>query len=58
MYFNSLKTIANNAGVEGRAVVEKIMSGAPGYNAHTGEFVDVIASGIIDPTKECLIIYY
>merc|ERR1711972_1273891 len=43
--------IANNAGVEGRAIVEKIMAGAPGYNAHSGDFVNMIEAGIIDPTK-------
>merc|ERR1712003_110401 len=45
------ETISNNAGVEGRAVVEKILAGAPGYNAHAGEYVDMIQAGIIDPTK-------
>merc|ERR1712063_213476 len=45
------ETISNNAGVEGRATVEKILGGAPGYNAHTGEFVDMVEAGIIDPTK-------
>ena len=45
------ETIANNAGVEGRTIVEKIMAGAPGYNAHTDEFVDMIANGIVDPAK-------
>lgn len=27
------------------------MAGAPGYNAHTDEIVDMIATGIVDPTK-------
>merc|ERR1712003_523907 len=45
------ETIANNAGVEGRAIVEKILAGAPGYNAHAGEYVDMVEAGIIDPTK-------
>lgn len=45
------ETIANNAGVEGRTIVEKIMAGAPGYNAHTDQIVDMIATGIVDPTK-------
>ena len=44
-------TIANNAGVEGRSIVEKLMAGEAGYNAHTGEFVDMVSAGIIDPTK-------
>merc|ERR1712147_622303 len=41
------ETIANNDGVEGRAIVEKIMAGAPGYNAHSGDFVNMIEAGII-----------
>ena len=45
------ETISNNAGVEGRATVEKILAGAPGYNAHTDQFVDMIEAGIVDPTK-------
>merc|ERR1719385_148019 len=45
------RQIAENAGVEGRAIVEKIMAGAPGYNAHSGDFVNMIEAGIIDPTK-------
>ena len=27
------------------------MAGAEGYNAHTNEYVDMIATGVIDPTK-------
>ena len=27
------------------------MAGEAGYNAHSGEFVDMVAAGIIDPTK-------
>ena len=49
-----LREIANNAGVEGAVVVEQIrQSKTPnyGYNAATGEYVDMFKAGIIDPTK-------
>ncbi len=48
-----LKIIANNAGAEGSVVVEKVkgMPWGQGYNAVTGEFVDMLASGIVDPAK-------
>jgi chaperonin GroEL len=48
-----LRQIANNAGVEGSVVVEKVRESAIniGYNALTGEYEDLIASGIIDPAK-------
>ncbi len=48
-----VKMIANNAGVEGSVVVEKVKEteGNMGYNAATGEYVDMVKSGIIDPTK-------
>src|SRR5438128_1114035 len=48
-----LRRIAENAGVEGAIVVGKVeeSKGAKGYNAVTGEFEDLIAAGIIDPTK-------
>lgn len=47
------RQIANNAGEEGSVIVQKIKSGngAFGYNAESGEFCDMIQSGIIDPTK-------
>jgi len=48
-----LRQIADNAGEEGSVVVEKV-KGLPkghGYNAATGEYVDMVAAGIIDPTK-------
>lgn len=48
-----LRQIANNAGVEGSVVVEKVKE-APkgvGYNALTGVYEDMIAAGIIDPAK-------
>lgn len=48
-----LRQIANNAGVEGSVVVEKVKEAAKGigYNALTGEYEDMIAAGIIDPAK-------
>ena len=48
-----VRQIANNAGAEGSVVVERIKQekGALGFNAETGEFEDLIKSGIIDPTK-------
>ena len=44
-------TIAQNAGVDGDLVVEKIKekTGSFGYNAATGEYEDLVKSGIIDP---------
>jgi chaperonin GroEL len=48
-----LRRIAENAGVEGAIVVGKIeeSKGAKGFNAATGEYEDLVAAGIIDPTK-------
>ncbi len=48
-----LKQIAINAGLEGGVVVEKVRHLAPGFglNAETGEYVDMIKAGIIDPAK-------
>jgi chaperonin GroEL len=48
-----VRQIANNAGEEGSVVVEKVKAskGASGFNAETGEFEDLMKSGIIDPTK-------
>lgn len=48
-----LRTIANNAGVEGAIVVQKVLDGEGsfGYNARTEVYEDLIASGVIDPTK-------
>ncbi len=49
-----LKQIANNAGFEGSVVIEKVKASDNqnyGFNAATGEYVDMIESGIIDPTK-------
>ena len=48
-----LRQIAMNAGVEGSIVVMKVkaMDGTMGYNAATDEYVDMLATGIIDPKK-------
>ena len=48
-----LRQMADNAGVEGAVIVEKVRESDfnIGYNAATGEFEDLIASGIIDPAK-------
>ncbi len=48
-----LRQIALNAGVEGSIVVMKVkaMDGTMGYNAATDEYVDMLATGIIDPKK-------
>ena len=48
-----LKQIAINAGLEGGVVVEKVrnLPAGQGLNAATGEYVDLIKSGIIDPAK-------
>ena len=46
--------IADNAGVSGEIVVGKVMESKDynfGYNAQTGEYVDMMAAGIIDPAK-------
>ncbi|MCU1673467.1 MAG: chaperonin GroEL, partial [Frankiales bacterium] len=48
-----IKQIAINAGLEGGVVVEKVrnLPVGQGLNAATGEYVDMIAVGIIDPAK-------
>ena len=48
-----LRQIAVNAGLEGGVVVERVRNIDPGHglNAATGEYVDLLASGIIDPAK-------
>ncbi|CAM0948323.1 unnamed protein product [Alopecurus aequalis] len=49
-----LKLIAKNAGVNGSVVTEKVLSNDNfrfGYNAATGKYEDLMAAGIIDPTK-------
>ena len=48
-----LKTILQNAGVDESAVIMNVKQGigAYGYNARTNEYVDMVADGVIDPTK-------
>ncbi len=49
-----VRQIAENAGVDGSVVYEKIRSSKKvgyGYNAYTEQYVDMIANGIVDPTK-------
>jgi len=48
-----LRQIALNAGAEGSLIVEHVLKQAEaiGYNAATGEYVDMFKAGIVDPTK-------
>jgi len=49
-----IRQIADNAGVDGSIVFEKIRSSKKvgyGYNAYTETYMDMIANGILDPTK-------
>ncbi|MBF0497771.1 MAG: chaperonin GroEL [Deltaproteobacteria bacterium] len=48
-----VRQIANNAGVEGSVVVAKVKDGKDdfGFNAETGKYENLIAAGVIDPTK-------
>jgi chaperonin GroEL len=48
-----LRQIANNAGMEGSVVVEKVKTLEPGmgFNALTGEYVNMFEAGIVDPAK-------
>jgi chaperonin GroEL len=48
-----LRQIAKNAGLEGSVVVEHVRAAAEGFglNALTGEIVDLIKAGIVDPAK-------
>ena len=47
------RNIADNAGMEGALVVQRVESekGAMGLNAATGEYIDLVKAGIIDPAK-------
>jgi len=51
-----MRRIAQNAGVEGSIVVDKVkgMKGSHGFNAQTEEYEDLLAAGILDPTKVVL----
>ena len=48
-----LRQIAVNAGVDGAVIIQKIKEGKGdfGYNARTGEYVNMYEAGVIDPTK-------
>ena len=48
-----LRQIAENAGVEGSVIIQKIREGKDdfGYNARTDEYVNMYEAGVIDPTK-------
>ena len=48
-----LRQIALNAGVDGAVIIQKIKEGTGdfGYNARTGEYVNMYEAGVIDPTK-------
>jgi chaperonin GroEL len=48
-----IRHIAENSGHDGAVVAEEVKSreGAVGFNANTGEYVDMYAAGIVDPTK-------
>ena len=48
-----LRQIAVNAGVDGAVIIQKIKEGKGdfGYNARTGEYVQMYEAGVIDPTK-------
>ncbi len=48
-----IRQIANNAGVEGAVVIEKIRqnNGTVGFNASTMKYEDLLAAGVVDPTK-------
>jgi chaperonin GroEL len=49
-----LRQLCANAGVEGSVVIDKVESSrtvSKGYNVATGQYVDLVAEGVIDPTK-------
>lgn len=48
-----LRQIAENAGVDGSVIVQKVKEGKDdfGYNARNGEFTNLYEAGVIDPTK-------
>jgi chaperonin GroEL len=48
-----LRQICENAGIEGSIIVQKVKEGTAdfGYNARTDKFENLIAAGVIDPTK-------
>ncbi|MHC4958754.1 MAG: TCP-1/cpn60 chaperonin family protein, partial [Planctomycetota bacterium] len=48
-----IRMIAENAGVDGSIVLQKVREGKGtfGYNALSAEYVDMVEAGVIDPTK-------
>ncbi len=48
-----VRQIAENAGLEGSVIVERLKEQKPGvgFNAATGEWVDMVDAGVVDPTK-------
>ena len=48
-----LRQLANNAGQEGALIVQEVKArgGNEGYNVATGEYVDLVKAGVVDPTK-------
>jgi chaperonin GroEL len=51
-----IRTIAENSGVDGAVVADEVRqrgekNSSLGYNANTGEYVDMFKAGIVDPTK-------
>ena len=48
-----LRQLATNAGKEGALIVQEVKKGKgnEGYNVATGEYVDLVKAGVVDPTK-------
>jgi chaperonin GroEL len=46
-----VRTIAENAGAEGSVVAERVRTTGEGFNANTLEYGDLVAQGVVDPTK-------
>lgn len=48
-----IRTIAENAGLEGSVIIDKVRAGQPGlgFNALTEEYVNMVENGILDPAK-------
>ena len=49
-----IRQIATNAGLEGSVIIDKILASGKigyGFDAYSEEYVDMIANGIVDPTK-------
>jgi chaperonin GroEL len=48
-----LRQLVDNAGIEGAVVVQEVKKakGSNGYDVATGDYVDMVKAGIIDPTK-------